>query len=451
MKKFILLILLPVIISGCTLIPQKSSQLQKSNQQLDIKNVNNEQIVDNNNINNTLNTNTPIKNDVKVDNYDMKNWVVYTNIRYGLKFLTPANWWISGSADTGKYQFLENKDWGGASGGVFISPIAKQTVNSLLADLRKKAELSRQYYKEHPDGPATKYGEPELITLDGENAIKQAYQPYEITPAGVSYFFPQRGFALDLTNLYGLGDDMEKYTNFAHDKILSSLKFLGKLDYLGFGYYSDGNNIYYNYLQALPTFPVEKISGADRFAEKNRQYFDDSMAYKVDSADIKSFTSLNVSCGMGGCIGVAKDKNNIYEGHEKHLTGYPVDIPTFQYLKYNFYKDKNALYYYGMGWGRVDFVDLATFEFIDNVYSKDKNNVYKFMDGFNIVKGADPKTFKVLSNAQESARARCIELNGIPRLELSMLYGSMQIFCSFGEEGECTQGELNAGQCFKEK
>ncbi|MDQ5938450.1 MAG: hypothetical protein QG642_140 [Patescibacteria group bacterium] len=356
----------------------------------------------NNNVNTdvltNLNVNTPVST---TTNNSEKNksdeWFLYTNIRYGLQFAYPGYWTTSGSADTGEYQLLDDVESGGASGGVFIKPLVKQSVDALLVDLQKRAEQSRKYYQEHPDGPATKYSEPELITIAGETAIKQIYQPYEITPAGVMYFFPQKGVEIDLTNLYSSGDDAEKYTNLVHGKVLASLKFLDKLTYLDYGYYTDGKDIYYNHLEFIKNISNKELETFDHFAEKNRNYFDDSSALKVEGVDPGSFVTLHEICGMGGCQGVAKDKHFVYSGGtiDTRLDDRLVDVSTFVYLKYNFFKDKNILYYYGYGWGRVDYVDLDTFEFINPMYSKDKNNVYQFMDGFNIVKGADPKTFKV--------------------------------------------------------
>lgn len=373
------------MISGCTLIPKKSSQSEV--------NQNTNLVVETNvNVNNEVSTTTSKKN-------QEDQWVLYTNTRYGLQFNYPDHWAISGNSDTGVYQLLENKEWGGASGGIFIKPIAKQSAESLLVDLQKRAEQSRQYYQEHPDGPATKYSEPELITLAGETVIKQVYQPYEISPSGAMYFFPQKGVELDLTDLFGDGENSENYTKIVHEKILASFKFLGKLNYLGYGYYTDGKGIYYVSLERNQNV-VRKINSGDivnfdYFDEKNRYLFIESAPYELEGVDINSFVTLNTFCGMGHCEGVAKDNNYIYVGVMPDDRLKNADVKTFQYLKYNFYKDKNALYYYGMGWGRADYVDLATFEFIDPMYSKDKNNVYQFMDGFNIVKGADPKTFVV--------------------------------------------------------
>lgn len=57
-----------------------------------------------------------------------------------------------------------------------------------------------------------------------------------------------------------------------------------------------------------------------------------------------------------------------------------------------------------------------------------------------------------LTAEQKRAFEKCKTLSGEARLELSALYGEKQIFCAFaGTSGECTQGELNSGACFKEK
>jgi hypothetical protein len=56
-----------------------------------------------------------------------------------------------------------------------------------------------------------------------------------------------------------------------------------------------------------------------------------------------------------------------------------------------------------------------------------------------------------LTPNQKSADEKCRVLQGVPRLVFNEESGKNEIFCLFGEEGECTQGELNKGECFKEK
>lgn len=48
---------------------------------------------------------------------------------------------------------------------------------------------------------------------------------------------------------------------------------------------------------------------------------------------------------------------------------------------------------------------------------------------------------------QNTAWQKCEQSKGIPRLELSMESGREEVFCSFGERGECTQNELNKNGC----
>lgn len=45
----------------------------------------------------------------------------------------------------------------------------------------------------------------------------------------------------------------------------------------------------------------------------------------------------------------------------------------------------------------------------------------------------------------------CLDHDGEPYIAFSELYGEEQTFCSFGEEGECTQNELIENECFKQK
>ncbi|PLX24601.1 hypothetical protein C0580_04870 [Candidatus Parcubacteria bacterium] len=179
------------------------------------------------------------------------------------------------------------------------------------------------------------------------------------------------------------------------EEIVSSFKFLDEyididdLTYLGYGYYKDGQSVYY---RGLENRPIE-----------GKQYEYEQIPVgkiiQMEDVDYDTFISLNKECGMGSCSGVGKDKNNIYVGTMIHprLSGvnHNADVETFEYLDYNFYRDKDRLYYYGMGWGVADYVDLDTFEFLNHMYMKDKNNVYQFVDGFRILEGEDPDTFEL--------------------------------------------------------
>lgn len=52
---------------------------------------------------------------------------------------------------------------------------------------------------------------------------------------------------------------------------------------------------------------------------------------------------------------------------------------------------------------------------------------------------------------QNSAINVCAELGGESRVTLSELFGEDQVFCTFEEGGECTQGELLNNVCYKQK
>ncbi|MFH1284879.1 MAG: hypothetical protein ABIH78_04840, partial [Candidatus Peregrinibacteria bacterium] len=65
------------------------------------------------------------------------------------------------------------------------------------------------------------------------------------------------------------------------------------------------------------------------------------------------------------------------------------------------------------------------------------------------VEGIEPDS--VLTSEQQSAHNKCLELGGEPYVAYSELYGVDQAFCHFGELSECTQNELNSGECFMEE
>lgn len=46
---------------------------------------------------------------------------------------------------------------------------------------------------------------------------------------------------------------------------------------------------------------------------------------------------------------------------------------------------------------------------------------------------------------------RCQSLNGTPTVKMNVEAGEYELFCSFGEGGECTQNELIKGECFAER
>lgn len=151
---------------------------------------------------------------------------------------------------------------------------------------------------------------------------------------------------------------------------------------LGNGYFIYKNQVYYSHSEIVENLPAINYTS------------------RLDVANLSSFVLLGEICRMGGCQALAKDDVYIYSGAavETALMDQKVDVKTFVRIKYDFFKDKNYVYYHGQRFAKLDFVDLNTFEILNEVYSKDKNNVYKNMEGFNIIEGADPKTFVVPIN-----------------------------------------------------
>lgn len=66
-----------------------------------------------------------------------------------------------------------------------------------------------------------------------------------------------------------------------------------------------------------------------------------------------------------------------------------------------------------------------------------------------VEKAIEPEKKSPQISAIDAARVKCKSLQGEPSVKFSELYGENQIFCSFGG-GECTQNELNTGDCFME-
>ncbi len=167
-----------------------------------------------------------------------------------------------------------------------------------------------------------------------------------------------------------------------------------KLKYLGYGYYTDEKNIYY----AL--WSPKNNNYANYYDINFKDLFEIDKPVIVNDADLLSFQPIYKACRIGGCDGVAKDKNNVYRGASLINLNEQIDVKTFEYVDYVYFKDKNAIYYTGYGgMGRAGFVDINTFEALSDIYSKDKNNVYTMgNDVFEILKGADPKTFVVPNN-----------------------------------------------------
>ena len=114
----------------------------------------------------------------------------------------------------------------------------------------------------------------------------------------------------------------------------------------------------------------------------------------VENADVNSFEVLYVERGGGG---IAKDKNHVYRSEEIMMD---IDAKTFTRLERNYFKDKNNVYYYNFGFGKLDFLDVNTFEVLGGIhdtYVKDKNYVYHDPESLVKVESADPDTFTIVN------------------------------------------------------
>ncbi|MCD4760606.1 DKNYY domain-containing protein [bacterium] len=181
------------------------------------------------------------------------------------------------------------------------------------------------------------------------------------------------------------------YDNASADAMLYSIIFNGldtkNMTHIVSAYFTDGEKIYVS--------PVDK-NKEGVFVPSPEFCKHDTCLTVLEGADLESFSLVSGKSIMDSWMNLVKDKNYVYKGARALIfSDHPIDAKTFVYLDYNFYRDKDTLYYYGYGWGKVDFVDLDTFEILSNVYSKDKNNVYKYTESFEILEGVDPDTFEI--------------------------------------------------------
>lgn len=110
---------------------------------------------------------------------------------------------------------------------------------------------------------------------------------------------------------------------------------------------------------------------------------------KIDNVDIETFKPLG-----GGFWCYAKDKSNVYKT-SKIWKDFDFDVETFKFLKGDYLKDKNNVYYDDI---REDpFIikeaDSETFEVLRYSWAKDKNNIY--YDG-KIMEYVDYETFEIV-------------------------------------------------------
>lgn len=179
---------------------------------------------------------------------------------------------------------------------------------------------------------------------------------------------------------------------------------LKDLKHLGYGYYTNGEDIYLLEMKLKPGVSIgpggifEDFYSFDYFDESNRHLFVEQELYKMEGVDLDSFSTIYQTCPYGNCMGVAKDKNYLYFGTSPHRTSDVVDLATFEHLEHRFFRDKNYLYYdSNFGFGPYKYIDVNTFEILSDNYVKDKNNVYSFISEppGEIIKGVDPDTFKL--------------------------------------------------------
>lgn len=225
----------------------------------------------------------------------------------------------------------------------------------------------------------------------------------------------ESGYAKDSKNLYYQGHIIGEKTTQAQ---LEQFKVIQK--YLA----TDGKDIYNEgrLIKGADPKTFEVISSDDTYPwpyikDQNAVYFGEN---KIDQADPQSFeviyftlardnkhvfledkiikdadpNSIEVLPSSG--LLFLKDKNHIFsQAINGDATSF-ADATTFQSLDYNFFKDKNYVYFYdGSQLHKITNVDPKTFEPLSYLTFKDKNDSYTFIDF-----GSDIKDMEAVSQKE---------------------------------------------------
>ena len=106
---------------------------------------------------------------------DENKWGTYQEEESKLSIRYPDDWTIAEQVIPPIiFNLIEYPDWGGASGGLFVTTIDKTTVENALAEA--KLEVSSTY-GEPSDSPSEypKYSEPKVVKLNDATAIIRSY------------------------------------------------------------------------------------------------------------------------------------------------------------------------------------------------------------------------------------------------------------------------------------
>lgn len=158
---------------------------------------------------------------------DTSGWKVYRNEEYGFEFKYPLEWMLGETYGQRIVSIEENPGWGGASAGIFIFLIKVESVDEVFENAKEEKTIKDKISPEVPRG-YPRYGDPEIVYVDGIKAVKRYYKTYEIVPSGIEYIIPEKGLDIFLTDVSGVGMDPAAYSaknRQIRQGVISSFKF----------------------------------------------------------------------------------------------------------------------------------------------------------------------------------------------------------------------------------
>ena len=176
-----------------------------------------------------------------------------------------------------------------------------------------------------------------------------------------------------LSNEHILTED--KIIHLQNNKELENVD-INTFKYVGGNYFADKDSLYI-YGETIDfEFDYKTLEAFESGLLKDKNGIYMKFANKSNLVDLKSFEK--VACKDRGCY--FKDKNKVYYhwGDRNYFENFSADLETFEYIENGLAKDKNNLYQGSQIKEGVDIESLKQIGYYSNfIYFKDKTNYYK--------------------------------------------------------------------------